>query len=227
MIKLLQMSPAKRLYFVLAAVIVLLLVGLVAGAYGVNNLLTGRANKLTSLKAKSLALNQEQLSLVAAKKELRTYASLEKITQSVVPEDKDQAQTVRQIVDIAAANNVSLGTINFPSSTLGTGSALGSAGGSTGTAVSTAPAAPINPNSSTVKLSQLVPVKNIPGVYDLLISIQADPNKPVKYTALINFLSALEHNRRTAQISTISLQPKTDNPSLLSFNLTLNEYVKP
>jgi len=49
----------------------------------------------------------------------------------------------------------------------------------------------------------------------------------VQYASFINFLSALEHNRRTAQISAITLQPSTNNPNLLAFTLTLNEYIKP
>jgi hypothetical protein len=225
MIKTLQMDPGKRLYVSLIAAIVLLLIALAVGAYKTNSLLTTRANNLVTLKAKSLALNQEQASLITAKKELHTYASLEQITQSVVPEDKDQAQTVRQIVNIAAVNGVTLGSITFPSSGLGASTSISQ--GVNSSAQSAAVAQSTNPNSSIVKLSQLVPVTNIAGVYNLSISVQSNPDNPVKYTSLINFLSGLEHNRRTAQISSISLQPKAGNPSLLDFSLTLNEYIKP
>jgi len=222
MIKALQMSPGKRLHFVLIAVVILLLVGLAAGAYGTNTLLSAQATKLTNLKAKSLALAAEQLSLVNAKKDLRTYASLAHIAGAVVPEDKDQAEAAREIVNIAAANNVSLAAINFPASTLGT-----SASGSTSSTTTAPTTTPVNANSSASKLSQLLPVKNIPGVYDLQITVQGDANRPVQYSAFINFLSALEHNRRTAQISTITLEPNNINHSLLTFSLTLNEYIKP
>jgi len=220
--------PSKRLYFILLAIIGLLVAGLAAGAYGANNLLDSQANTLLSLKAKSQALDQEQLSLAGAKKEVKTYSSLEQTVQTIVPEDKDQAEAVREIVDIAAANNVSLAAINFPASTLGSttpGTANGV--GATSSAGTTTTPAAVNLNSSTIKLSQLVPVANIPGVYDLQITLQGDPNKPVQYTSFINFLSALEHNRRTAQISAITLQPSTNNPDLLTFTLTLNEYIKP
>jgi hypothetical protein len=225
----LKINPSKRLYYALIALVCLLLVGLVAGAYGINQLLTSRAAKVTSLKAKSLALSQEQLSLVNAKKEVKAYTDLLKITQSVVPEDKDQAEAVREIVNIAAANGISLAAINFPASTLGLG-ANGSVGSSSSGVASTAPASPSllnNPNSSASRLSQLLPVKNIPGVYDLLITIQSNTNKPVAYNSFVNFLSNLEHNRRTAEISTITLQPSANNRNLLSFTLTLNEYIKP
>src|SRR5665213_1423335 len=115
----LQMSPSKRLNLALIGLVVLLLAGLAGGAYGANALLSSKADKLTTLKAKSQALAQEQLSLIAAKKDVKTYASLEQIARSVVPEDKDQAEAVREIVNIAAANSVSLASITFPASTLG------------------------------------------------------------------------------------------------------------
>jgi hypothetical protein len=226
MMKLAQMSSSKRLYFGLVAIVCLLLVGLVAGAYGANSLLSARATKLTNLKAKDQALNQEQLSLVQAKKDIKKYASLEQITQAVVPEDKDQAEAVREIVNIAATNGISLATITFPESTLGNTTTTAT-GVSAPASATPAPSAAALLNSNATKLSQLQPVKNIPGVYDLQINVQSDPNGPVAYNSFINFLSALEHNRRTAQISTITLQPDSDNSNMLTFALTLNEYIKP
>ena len=49
---------SKRLHLVLLATIGLLFLGLIAGAYGINNLLGSRTNKLIELKAKSQALDQ-------------------------------------------------------------------------------------------------------------------------------------------------------------------------
>jgi hypothetical protein len=207
---------SKRLHLVLIGLISLLLAGLVAGAYGINSLLSSEAVKLTGLKAKHAALNQEQLSLVKAKQELKQYAELEKIARAVVPEDKNQAAAVREIVNIAEANGVQLASISFPASTLGTSK--------TGAAVTTTPSAA---DSKAGALSQLQPVKNIPGVYQLIISVNGSPNQPVQYDRFIAFLSDLEHNRRTAQVSTITLQPNAANRNLLSFSLTLNEYIKP
>lgn len=214
---------SKRLYYVLIGVIVLMALGMLVGAYGVNSLLTSRSQKLTGLKAKSLALQQEQLSLAAAQKNVKDYSSLEKIAESVVPQDKNQAETVRQIVNIAAANGISLSAINFPASSLGNNVASSVAGA----AGAHPAAAPSGNSSSTGNLSQLLPVKNIPGVYVLQITVQSDSNKPVAYSSFINFLNALEHNRRTALISGITLQPSAGNPNLLTFTLTLNEYIKP
>lgn len=211
----------KRLYYLLIGIVALLFVGLIAGTYGANKVLTSKAATLTDLKAKSKASKQEQASLIKAKEEVRTYSGLLKITQAIVPEDKDQAAAVREIVNIAAANGVSLGSISFPTSTLGNSI----------TAPSSAPAAANASTTPAVKTSavpsQLQPVKSIPGVYQLLITVQGDSSKPVRYSQFVNFLAALERNRRTAQVSSITIEPKADNRNNLTFTLSLNEYIKP
>ena len=222
------MTP-KRLYFLLIGLIGLLFIGLIAGTYGTSGLLTAQASKLTSLKAKSMALAQEQLGLSKAKEEVKKYSSLEQITKAIVPEDKDQAEAVREIVNIASQTGVNLAAINFPASTLGistapvTSSTASSSASSSSSSSSTANSAksPLN------ALSQLLAVKNIPGVYQLQITVQGDPNRPVQYGSFLNFLTDLEHNRRTAQVSTVSISPSPGNPNLLTFTLTLAEYIKP
>lgn len=206
----------KRFHLVLLGVIALLLIGLVGGAYGINSLLTEKANKLTGQKAKSLALSQEQQALTRARKDIIKYSELEKITRTVVPEDKNQAEAVREIVNIAAANNISLASITFPASTLGGG--VAAPGGT---------AAPSPSAAGSKALSQLQPVKNIPGVYQLIINVAGDTNRPVTYNNFINFLSDLEHNRRTAQVTNIVLQPDANNRNNLTFSLALTEYIKP
>jgi len=112
------MTP-RRLYFGLVGLLLLLLIGLVAGTYGANNLLTAKANQLTNLKVKTLALEQESINLAQAKKEIAKNQPLEQIAQTIVPQDKDQAEAVREIVKIASDNNVKLASITFPASTLG------------------------------------------------------------------------------------------------------------
>lgn len=210
---------SKRLHLVLLITLVALFGGLVAGTYGINKALTAKANKLTTLKAKDQALSQERVTLNKAKKDIKAYADLDKIARAVVPQDKNQAEAVREIVNIAAAHNVSLAAVNFPASTLGLlpNGATPSAGA----------AAPKPTNSKAGGLSQLTPVKNISGIYQLPITINSDPNQPVQYEAFIAFLSDLEHNRRTAQVESINIQPNSINRDLVSFSLNLNEYIKP
>lgn len=210
---------SKRLYFLLIGVLVLALAGLVGGAYGINSLLTKQSRRLVSLKAQSQALTQEQTNLARAKRDIATYASLETIAKSVVPQDKDQAEAVREIVNIAAASKVTLGSITFPSSTLG-GSVAPT---TTPSAAAKTPAA----STSKTSLSQLTAVPNIPGVYSLPITVTNSSDNPVTYTALYNFLARLENNRRTAQVSTLSIQPLAAAPGQLTFTITINEYIKP
>ncbi len=205
---------SKRLKLLLMGIIAILFFGLIGGTYEANILLENQAAKLITLKAKTEALATEQQGLVKAKKDIKTYAELEIIAKSVVPQDKDQAEAVREIVNIAAANGVSLSNISFPASSLGS-------------LIAQAPPATSTTSKPTTSLSQLQPVKNISGVYQLQISVVGDPSKPVAYDKFINFLSALEHNRRTAQVSTISIQPNLVDRNLLTFTLSLNEYIKP
>jgi hypothetical protein len=209
---------SKRLYFGLLALIGLLFIGLVAGTYGINSVLTGQANKLTGLKANSQALTQQQLDLRTAEENVKKYSSLAQLAKVVVPQDKNQAEAVREIVNIAAANGIVLASITFPTSSLGA-----TVPSSTGTVRTT----PVTANSAAANLSQLTQVKGIPGVYQLPITIVVDNNNPAQYSQLIGFLTALEHNRRTSQVASISLQPTVTDPSNLTFTLTINEYIKP
>lgn len=215
---------SKRLHTLLIAILALLFIGLLGGAYGVNKLLVSKSNDLIVAKAKSQALDREQLGLDKAKKDIKRYDSLNKIAQAVVPQDKNQAEAVREIVNIAAANDITLAAINFPASTLGN-LPNGTAAAATPSVVKTAPAT--GASSKTPNLSQLTLLKNIPGVYQLPITINNDTNHPVKYANFINFLSDLEHNRRTSQVQTITIQPAADDRGSIIFSLTLSEYIKP
>jgi hypothetical protein len=76
-------------------------------------------------------------------------------------------------------------------------------------------------------LTQLTPVKGITGVYDLKITVQQTENAAVPYSTFITFLEKLEQNRRTAQVSSISVTPSTKNPNLVAFTLIIDEYIKP
>lgn len=195
---------SKRLYFLMLAIVGLLIAGLLGGAYAVTSLLTSESKQLVSNRLNAEVLSQEQTDLVNARTEVQRYQQLATIAKSVVPADKDQAQTVGQIVAIAGANGINLSSISFPASTLGNGTKSGSP-----------------------DLSQLTPVKEVAGVYALPLTLTSDSTKPVAYSKFISFLSALEHNRRTALVQSITIQPNDKDRSTLSFTLLLNEYIKP
>lgn len=191
---------SKRLYLILLALVGLLVIGLFGGAYGASKLLASQSAKLVDNRLQTKVLDEEQNQLSQAKQDIRKYQELATVAKSVVPQDKDQAQTVREIVKIAQANSVALSSIAFPTSTLG---------------------------AAKGTLSQLTPVKSISGVYNLQLTVQSDSNKPVAYSNFIGFLAALEHNRRTALVNSITIQPNIQNRNNLSFTLILDEYIKP
>lgn len=194
---------SKQIYFILLGAVCVMVLCLIGGAYSVNQMLAAESRHLVNNRLQVAILGQEQTDLANAKQDIKKYQDLAEIAKSVVPQDKDQAQTIRQIVSIANNNGISLSSITFPMSTLG---------GAKGTDPS---------------LSQLTPIKGISGVYNLELTVQSDANKPVPYSKFINFLNALEHNRRTALVSGITIQPNDQDRSTLAFTLVLDEYIKP
>jgi F0F1-type ATP synthase delta subunit len=196
---------SKRLYFIMLGIVGALALGLVGGAYGASTILQSQAKALIEARSKSMALEQQQAQLTKAKASIAKYEEIGKIAKSIVPQDKDQAQTIREIVNIASQHGVSLGAITFPTST------LGAAGGA----------------KTGGNLSQLKVAPGITGVYTLQITVQSAANSATTYDQFVNFLAALERNRRTALVSAIALQPDAKNPNNVSFTLTIDEYIKP
>jgi hypothetical protein len=197
---------AKQLYIVLISLLCLLGVGLFGLAYGTNKLLSSQATKLSTLRADSDVLDTLQSTLARNKKDIVKYGELNTIAETVVPQDKDQAEAVREIVNLAAQSGISkLSSITFPSSTLGT---LGGP--------------KVNPN-----LTQLTPVIGMPGVYLLQITVTQDSSTRVSYGSFISFLQKLEQNRRTAQVSAITVTPDQIHHDQVGFTLVINEYIKP
>lgn len=210
---------SRRLYIILLALIGLLLLALPVSAYEISGLLASRSD--VKLKAKSEALDQEQQSFEVAQQSIKKYSNLEKIAKAIVPQDKSQAEAVREIVNIASENGVTLASISFPPSTLGGGIGPSSSGSNSQSKPSAS-----NLNNSQNKLSQLTAVNGMPGVYQLPITITSDRKNPILYNQLINFLSDLEYNRRTAQVDSININP-VGGGQYLTFDITLNEYIKP
>lgn len=198
---------SKKLFSILIGILVFLGIGLLASVYGANKILASKSEELVDLKATKLASEQQETQLVKAKKDLETYGELNEIAKSVVPQDKDQAQTVSEIVNLARQSGIPrLSSVAFPPSTLG---------GATATV------------KTPGGLTQVTPVKGMSGVYKLQITITQTTTEPVPYNSFITFLSKLERNRRTAQVSSINVQPSPDKPDLVSFNLVIDEFVKP
>lgn len=197
---------AKKLHYVLIAGTVVLGVLFFASGILANTILTKKSQELSKLKAQSEVTLELQNTIKKDKADIAKYSDLNNIAKAVVPQDKNQAQTVGEIVNIANESGIgNLSSITFPASTLG----------GNGKA------------STTNNLTQVTPVSGISGVYLLPITVTQNPSNPVPYSRFITFLQKLENNRRTAQVSAINIQPDSKNPNNISFTLTVNEYIKP
>jgi hypothetical protein len=213
------MNPRRFFMVMLACLSIsgLLIVGAVLGG---NIVFKQQAKKLNDLKVQSKVIEDQQTSLIKAKKDIETYSELDTIAKSVVPQDKDQAKTVREITAIAAANHIELKAITFPASTLG--QAVPKAAKPAEGEASSAPKTPTMPTT----LTQAKVVDGIPGVYALEVTITSVEDRPILYGDFLAFLGDLESNRRTAHVEKININPTSDGRHL-SFVLTLNAYVKP
>ncbi len=211
---------SKRIYFLMLGAIGLLGVLLIATVFFGDKMLKKQGDRLTSLKLDNAVIENQQTALVLAKRDIEKYAELESIAKQIVPQDKDQARAVREIVSLAKESGVNISSISFPASNLGQSQpkAQPPAEGDSSTTTTTTPAPSI---------SQAKPIESIKGVYQLDITVVSDTIQPMTYDQFISFLDKLERNRRTAHVSQIVIQPNTLNRALLSFNLTVTVYVKP
>lgn len=211
---------AKRFSYLMIVVVVLLSGLVITLAVLGETIFQKQSQKLSDLKAQNMAIKEQEVSLAQAKKDIDKYNQLDEIAKTVVPQDKDQAKTIREINAIAAASGVKLQQINFATSNLGQAAPKKPANseGSESTSSTPAPATP--------SISQVKPVPGISGVYSLEITVSSGESNPVSYYKFLQFLEKLESNRRTAHVSNITVTP-TENKTAVTFSLVLNAYLKP
>lgn len=203
------MTTKKTFYVMLGSLASLaLLLGTML--YFGNKSLVEESHKLVDLKATNQTLESQQTNLLGAQQDIEKYSNIEEITNSIVPQDKDQARAVREVIALAKQSGFEIRSITFPTSNLGIGNR------SSGDTAESATPAPI---------SQAVPVKGISGVYSLEATIV--PTGPVQYSQFLGFLKKLENNRRTSQVSSIRIEPQENSPGTISFTLKINLFLKP
>lgn len=199
---------SKKLFYILLSVVTILGIAIFGSAYAANAVLMNKTASLSKLKARGQVLDDLQVALIRNKSDIKEYSELNEIAKAIVPQDKDQTQTVREIVKIAEESGIlRLTSVTFPASTLGT------TGGASA--------------SATGGITQVTPITGMSGVYMLPITVTNSQNDQVTYARFMTFLAGLENNRRTAQVSSITITPDSKNPSLVSFSLVVNEYIKP
>jgi hypothetical protein len=216
------MTP-KRFFFIMLSIFILSMLGGGSMLYFANQLLQKRSSNVVGLKLESAEVEAQLSAYQAAKKDVEKYAYLNKIVTSALPQDKDQARSVREIFLMAQSVGITIKSVQFSTSTLGV---RAGASPSATTTVTTPSAA-----SSATSITQAKPVDGLKGVYSIetIVTPYADNSTyKVTYNQLISFLEKIESNRRAMQVADIELKPLGTNASSgISFTLTLNIFIKP
>src|SRR5690242_719542 len=110
---------SKRFNLFFIGVTAFLGILIIVAVFGASTLLKQRSKKLLDLKLESKVLDQQLASLAAAKKDISKYNELNREAKIIVPQDKDQAQAVREITGLASKNKITISSILFPDSNLG------------------------------------------------------------------------------------------------------------
>jgi len=194
-----------------------------------NAQLASTSSELTSLRKDIANLEHKREGLQKAKIILSDNAHTLDTLSKVVPEDKDQAKIVQEIYSIANKAGISIDSVGFPAST------LGSQVVKVATPATTTPSA--TPNSTTEppktvvpqkNISQATPLKDIPGIQVIELSIGTINSKTlpagsgVRYSELMSFIRQIERNQRAIQITALGIGQNQLVNSEPTFSLTIS-----
>lgn len=214
---------AKKFFFIMLTVFMLSIGGGVTMLYLANKALKNRSADVVNLKLENATLEAQLAAYQTAKKDVEKYAYLNQILTSALPQDKDQARTVREIFALAQQSGITIKSVQFTNSTLGTKTGSSTTPASSG--------ASSTPSTATTTVTQAKPVSGLKGVYGVettIIPYSDGKVYKVSYAQLIDFLQRIESNRRAMQVSSLQLTPlgQTESDSI-SFTLVLNIFIKP
>lgn len=210
---------SKKFFYIMTGVIVLLGIITIASVAAANSILAKKNERLMELKLENEMLDRQKQDMTIARANIKKYEELEKIAGQIVPQDKDQTRTVREIVRFAEQSGIKIQSISFPSSNLGQRQPT-TARPSGGDSSTPAPSAPATP-----PITQVKPVSGMSGVYELEVQVQSGTG--TDFPKLIRFLRHLEANRRTSQVSNLVVSPSPTDRNVLGFTMSLKVYVKP
>jgi hypothetical protein len=191
--------------------------------------LGSESKKVVDLKLKNQTADAQLTNLAVSKQEVEKYSYFKTVASSVIPTDKNQAEAVLEIFQLAKESGINIQSITFPNSSLG----LTTAPTTTPAASAATPSAAATPTTQKI-VSQSIPVVGIPGLYSVQLTITPDigsqlsPDQQVTYPKMLDFLRRIENNRRTAQITQVVIQPLASaGPSHINFSLIVNIFIKP
>ena len=212
---------SKNLRWLLLGGLALSVVLFVAVTFLGLSILSSESKHMVDLKVQSQTADNQLSNLEQSKKDIEKYSYFKQVASTVIPNDKNQAETILEINQIAQAAGISIQSITFPASNLGAPAA--SASGTTDATSS---------SSTSAAISQAKPVTGINGLYSLELTITPESDKTVPaakqvtYAKMLDFLDRIENNRHTAQITNFNIQPASNNQTL-GFSLTINIFIKP
>lgn len=211
---------SKKLRWILLGLLAISVIGFFVIMLAGLSVLSAESQRMVELKVKSQTADAQLSNLEQTKIDVDKYSYFKDVAKTVIPNDKDQATAVLEINKMANASGILLQSITFPASTLGLRT------------TTAAPQDATSSSSTSTAISQAKPVSGIPGLYSLELTITSEsggnipPNKQVTYAKMLNFLSRIENNRHTAQITEVNIQPATRDESL-GFRLVINIFIKP
>src|SRR5579884_2648525 len=119
---------SQTFWLILIGLLIFLSVGFFTTAsYGMS-LLQKKSNDMAQLKAQNQKAQDELNSLQLAKKEVQKYSYFKAVASSVIPSDKNQAEAVLEIYQMASQAGIGLQSVTFPASTLGQAAAVSATG---------------------------------------------------------------------------------------------------
>jgi hypothetical protein len=211
---------SKNLRLLLIGGLALAVILFIICAFAGLSIVGGKSRQLVSLKAQSQTADNQLSNLEQSKKQVEKYAYFKTVAKTVIPNDKDQAESVVEIFQMADQSGISIQSITFPASSLGL------------TTSTTATQQDATKTSTANAITQAKPVSGIPGLYSLELTITPDSSntvpasKKITYDKMLDFLARIENNRHTAQITQVNIQPGTSGQSF-TFTLTVNIFIKP
>ena len=224
---------SKRFNIVMMAALGLIVAGGAGLVYKGNGYLEQRALALKELKLSTLEREDQVKAYQQAKAEVEKYQSLKSIIDRAIPSNKDQARIILEINNIAKQSGITIQSIKFPASQLGTATpkvaapaAPAPASGSTAPSASAAPATPV---AAIITQTQVTPVEGLTGVGAIATEVTPliDKSHPVRYDQMIDFLERLETDQRTMQVADLQLNPSSKGKAdSISFTLKLNIFVR-
>ena len=190
--------------------------------------LTESSKELDSLRTEVAQLDKKREDLERAQNTLLDQkVSIEKL-ERVLPVDKDQARVVNEVYGIADQAGVTIDSITFPTSTLGTDTKPAPSTTTTdSTSTTSDQSATTTPKPTTKNVSQATPLKEIPGLQSIQLTLgtiyskQLSPGSGMYYSELISFMKLIERNQRTMQIQSIDIAPTGSENGSPTFNLSI------